>query len=268
MSELQVLLATRNQQDFSIAEQMNITCDAVIANQADREAVSQIQSPKGTWKMITTATRGVGLNRNIGLLAATAEFLLFADDDIVYNEGMPEAVVAAFRENPKADVIIFSIDYVKDGVIIERRRMQKKRLHVTNAMRYGACAMAVRRESLLQHNIAFHQKFGGGCSFSAGEDSLFLKTCLDHKLQVYGHPYVLGACRKDASSWFTGYHEKYFYDKGVLLRYLFPKMHYVLAPYFAFFFKRETKLSQMQRLKWILIGIRGGKTMQPYKEKI
>lgn len=267
MSELQVLLATMNQQDFSIAKQMNISCDAVIANQADRDCVEQMQTATGTWKMITTTTTGVGINRNIGLLAATADVVLFADDDAVYNDDMPASVVTAFQENPQADVIIFGIDYVKDGAIIEKRRMQNKRLRVTNAMRYGACAMAVRRESLLRNNITFHQKFGGGCSFSAGEDSLFLKTCLDHKLRVYGNEYVLGSCRKDSSSWFTGYHEKYFYDKGVLLRYLFPKMHYVMAPYFAFFFKRETKLSALRRLRWILTGIRGGKKMLPFEGK-
>lgn len=267
MRELQVLLATMNRQDFSVAEQMNISCDAVIANQADTDQITQFQSPAGTWKMITTATRGVGLNRNIGLLAATAEIVLFADDDATYRDDMPERVVAAFRENPDADLIVFGIDYIKDGQVIERRRLKNKRLRVTNAMRYGACTIAARRDALLRHNITFHQKFGGGCPFSAGEDSLFLKTCLDHGLRVYGSTYVLGSCLKDTSSWFTGYHEKYFYDKGVLLRYLFPKVHYLMAPYFAFCFKRKTQISATRRLSLILDGIRGGKKMLPYEGK-
>ena len=109
--------------------------------------------------------------------------------------------------------------------------------------------------------------FGGGCPFGSGEDSLFLKACFEQKLRVYSHTYVLGTCRKDTSSWFTGYHEKYFYDKGVLLRYLFPKAHYWMAPYFAFFFKRKTQIPAMGRLKLILAGIRGGKKMRPYEGK-
>lgn len=266
MSELQVLLATRNQRDFAIAEQMNITCDAVIANQADREETTRFQKDGITWEMITTATTGVGLNRNIGLKAATAEMVLFADDDVVYNDGMPQAVMAAFRENPKADVIIFGMNIVKNGVITEKRHLQNKRLRLTNALRYGTYTIAARREALTRHNITFHEMFGGGCPFSAGEDSLFLKTCFDRGLRVYSHAYVLGSCRKDTSSWFTGYHEKYFYDKGVLLRHLFPKAHYLLAPYFAFYFKRKTELSCLRRLRWILAGIRGGKKMLPYEE--
>lgn len=267
MSKLQVLLATRNQQDFSIAEQMNIACDAVIANQAGEDSVTECRSVAGTWKMITTATRGVGLNRNIALLAATAEIVLFADDDVVYNDGMPDAVIAAFRENPRADVIVFGMDIVKDGVITERRHLKNQRLQVTNAMRFGTYTIAARRSSLLRQNITFHQMFGGGCSFSAGEDSLFLKACFDRKLRVYSHSYVLGTCRKDTSSWFTGYHEKYFYDKGVLLRHLFPKVHYVMAPYFAFRFKRKTEIPPLRRLRLILAGIRGGKKMLPYEDK-
>lgn len=267
MSELQVLLATRKQQDFSIAEQMNITCDAVIANQADRDECLRLETAAGIWEMITTKTVGVGLNRNIGLQAAGAELVLFADDDVHYNDDMPQAVISAFRENPRADVIIFGMDIVTGGVVTEKRHLKSKRLHLINALRFGTYVIAARREALERHHIRFHEMFGGGCPFSAGEDSLFLKACFDHKLRVYAHPYVLGTCRKDTSSWFTGYHEKYFYDKGVLLRCLFPKIHYLTAPYFAFRFKRTTQIPAMRRLKLILAGIRGGKTMRPYEEK-
>lgn len=263
MEELQVLLATMNRNDFSIADAMNISCGAVIANQADRESVET----NGTLKMITTKTRGVGLNRNIALLAATSELVLFADDDVVYHDDMPEAVVAAFRENPDADVLIFGMDIVRNGIVTEKRHLKKRRLHLWNSMRFGTYTIAARREALLKHNITFHQCFGGGCKYGSGEDSLFLKACFDHKLRVYSHEYVLGTCCKDTSSWFIGYNEKYFYDKGVLMRYLFPKNPWLMALYFGIRFKRESQLGAMQRVKWMLSGIRGGKRMEPFKKE-
>lgn len=262
MERLQVLLAAMKQEDLSIAEQMNLRCDAVIANQADREETIC----KNGIKMITTATRGVGLNRNIALLAADADIVLFSDDDVVYNDGMEEAVLAAFRENPKADVIIFGMDMVKAGVVTERRQEKNRRLHFWNAMRFGTYRIAARRSALLRENIFFHQQFGGGCPFSAGEDSLFLKTCFDRGLKVYAHEYVLGQCHKDSSSWFVGYNEKYFYDKGVLVRRLFPRLHPVMGLYFALRFKRKTELGPAKRLKLVYAGIRGGKTMKVYEE--
>ena len=261
MEKLQVLLATMNQNDLSIAEKMNLRCSAVIANQAGREETVS----KDNMKMITTATRGVGLNRNIALLAADAEIVLFADDDVVYHDDMEKAVLAAFQENPKADVLIFGMDMVKGGKVTERRNEKKRRLRVWNAMRFGTYRIAARRSALLRENIFFHQQFGGGCPFSAGEDSLFLKSCFDRGLKVYAHDYVLGRCCKDSSSWFVGYNEKYFYDKGVLVRRLFPRLHPVMGLYFGLRFKHKTDIGPAKRLKLVYAGIRGGKTMEKYE---
>ena len=100
--------------------------------------------------------------------------------------------------------------------------------------------------------------------YGAGEDSLFLKSCFDHGLRVYGSNVVLGACAKDISSWFQGCNEKYFYDKGALIGIMFPRLHHVLAVYFSLRFKRETELSVAERLHWMLRGIRGGRSLVPY----
>ncbi len=268
MCKLQVLVATMGQTDLSLADTMRIQCSAVIANQTDRDMMENLHKPSGDIKMISTMTRGVGLNRNIALMAASAEYLLFADDDMVYYDGMPQAVCAAFEKNPDADVLVFGVDILQDGQITERRHLKPKRLRVWNAMRFGTYSIAIRRKSLLKGNITFSQLFGGGCPFSSGEDSLFLKTCFSRGLCVYSDSYVLGTCCKDTSSWFTGYHEKYFYDKGVLLRFLFPKMAYLAAFYFAFRFKRTTDLPALARLKLMWKGIRGGKALQPYEKTL
>lgn len=268
MNELQVLVATMHQNDLCIAERMNIRCDAVIANQADREEIVNQNTEYGKIKMITTATRGVGLNRNIALLAAESEYILFADDDVVYNDDMSEAVVSAFRENPEADVLIFGMDIVKNGRVTEKRHLKKKKLHVWNAMRFGTYTIAAKREAVLRSNINFHQQFGGGCEFSSGEDSLFIKACFDSGLGVYSHEYVLGTCCKDSSSWFVGYNEKYFYDKGVLMRYLFPHVSYIMALYFALRFKRETDVGAARRVRLMYAGLRNGKKMLPYRESL
>lgn len=267
MEKLQVLVATMHQKDLSLADKMNIDCAAVIANQAAREEVQYLDRPRGKVRMITTATRGVGLNRNIALLAAEAELLLLADDDVVYYDGMAEAVIRAFGDNPQADVLIFGMDILKDGGIVSKRRPPQKRLRVFNALRYGTYTIALRREAALRANLSFHRCFGGGCRYSAGEDSLFLKSCFDKGLKVCGHSHVLGTCCKDSSSWFTAYNEKYFYDKGALVRHLFPKCPYLMAPYFAIRFKRKTDVGVWKRLKLVFAGVRGGKKLLPYGEK-
>lgn len=266
MKELQVLVATMNQTDFSLAEQMNLKCDAVFANQTQKNGYQVKEMPYGTLQMISTATHGVGLNRNIALQFSDADIILFADDDITYYEGSLDSVKNAFLENPKADVIIFGIDIVADGRIIEKRHLSKGRLHCWNAMRFGTPEIAVRRKSILKKNITFHQFFGGGCIYGSGEDSLFLRECFRQGLRVYSHDFVLGERRKDNSTWFTGYHQKYFYDKGALIYYLFPKLCYLMAIYFSIHFKKKIDISCIQRLKLMFSGIKGGKKVCPYPE--
>ena len=265
MSDLQILVTSMGQSDFSLIRKMNLGCDAIIANQADREEILTETAPCGTVKMITTTTRGVGLNRNIALLASSGELILFADDDVTYYDETPAHVVDAFRQNPDADVIIFGMDYTKEGKIIERRHLKRKRLHLWRAMRFGAVSLAVRREALLRCNIMFHQFFGGGCIYSSGEDSLFLKACFEHGLHVYSHDYVLGLCCRDESSWFSGCNEKYFYDKGVLMSYLFPRFKIPMALYFAVNFKKPTDISCFNRIRLMFAGLRSSKTMTPYQ---
>lgn len=267
MKSLQILVATMHQNDLSLVEKMNIRCSAVIANQADREEIVNCETEFGHVKMITTQTRGVGLNRNIALMASEADILMFADDDVVYSGDMPENVISAFDTLPEADVIIFGMDILRDGKVTEKRHLKRGRLRVWNSMRFGTYTVAVRRSSIINKNITFNQCFGGGCVFSAGEDSLFLKSCFDVGLKVYSCDYVLGTCCKDSSTWFVGYNEKYFYDKGVLVRNLFPKSAYLMALYFGIRFKRKTDLGVLRRLKYIYSGVRNGKRMIPYSER-
>ena len=265
MAELQVLVATMHCRDWTVIDNMNLGCSAVIANQTDREEIALRQMPQGEWKMISTATAGVGVNRNIALLAAEGDIVLFADDDLVYYDGMREGVLAAFEAQPDADVILFGIDILRGGKVTERRHLPRKRRHVWDSMRFGTVTMAARREAILRNNILFNLNFGGGCMYSAGEDSLFLKACFDRGLKVYSHDFVLGTCCKDTSSWFTAYNEKYFYDKGALMAYLFPRMPYFMGLYFGARFKRETDVPLLRRFRLVFAGIRGGRKLRPYK---
>jgi hypothetical protein len=64
----------------------------------------------------------------------------------------------------------------------------------------------------------------------------------------------------------VGHNDKYFYDKGALMRHLFPRIPRLMALYFAIRFKRQTDLSVMKRIRLMLAGVRGGKRMEPYRD--
>ena len=262
--ELQVLIAAMNQKDFSLIDRMSLKTNAIIANQTNENRFDERKYDFGRVKMISTKTRGVGINRNIALLASDADIVLFSDADMFYYDGTLQGVKAAFFENPNADVLIFCLDITRNGEITRRKYHKTGRAHLWNSLKYGTVVVAAKRKSLLKANIKFSELFGGGCDFSCGEDSLFIKECFDKGLKIYKSSYVLGACSKDASSWFTGYGEKYLYDKGVLLNFLFPKLKHLLAIYYGCRFKKATKYSILKNIKMINEGIKNAKELKPY----
>lgn len=266
MKDLQILVATMKQTDFSLFKKMNIKTNAIIANQHDTDSVINQTTEHGEIKMITTATRGVGLNRNIALMASDAEILLFADDDIVYYDGTLDGVKQAFKQLPDADVIIFSLDFTKKGVVFEERHLPIKRRNIFNGLRFGACALAIRRDAVIKANITFNQLFGGGCIYGSGEDSLFIIECLKKGLHIYTHPYVLGACAKDSSSWFSGFNEKYFFDKGAFLSAAFPKakLLFILALAVKLKKRKKTELTLYQMVSNMYKGAEAFNKLKKY----
>ena len=106
---------------------------------------------------------------------------------------------------------------------------ERKRVHWYNCGRYGAVSFAVRRESLLSSRVMFSLLFGGGARYSNGEDSLFLKEFMDKGYKVYTAPVTIAREIGGDSTWFKGYDEKFFRDRGVLYRQLYGRLHGLMA---------------------------------------
>lgn len=258
-NKLQVVVATMHQKDFSKFEKMNLSTDAVFANQADETSYSEKNFGNCTAEMITTATRGVGINRNIGLQYATGDILLIADDDMVYSDDYAPVVLKAFEENPQADALIFNIETL--GADMGRRINDKsKRLHIYNGLNYGAARLAVRRSSLVRERLFFSTCFGGGTIYSAGEDTLFICDMLKKKLKIFTYPATIASVDQTTSTWFTGYNEKLIYDNGAFFKAAFGKTAPLFSIYNLFRHKyiyKEANLTLVQAFRLMCKGAKG-----------
>ena len=68
--------------------------------------------------------------------------------------------------------------------------------------------------------------------YSCGEDSIFLYDCLKRGLKMIAVPVSIAELRETReSTWFSGYNDKYFMDKGVLYAYLYGKRAPLIALY-------------------------------------
>lgn len=217
--KVEVLVSAMHQDPQKLAEKMRLSSDAVIINQCDSEDYTEFKRQGNRIRCFSLAERGVGRSRNRAMAEATGDICLFSDEDIVYEDGYEEKILAEFEANPKADMLVFNIE------VEESRRTyhiaKRSRVRFYNCGRYGAVSFALRRDRLLKAGVHFSLLFGGGAKYSNGEDSLFIKELLDRGFHIYTAPVTIGREEVRQSTWFTGYHDKFFFDRGVLYVFLY-----------------------------------------------
>lgn len=224
---LELLVSAMNKAPMELAEQMQIGSDAVIVSQGDYYGYQELEYEGNRLRFFAMKERGVGLSRNTVLMRAQADIGLFADEDIVYVPGYRELVLQAFAEHPKADMLLFNVQAMPGRETYHITEFGRVRRH--NCGRYSAYSCAVRMESVIRRNITFSLLFGGGARYSNGEDSLFIQECIQKGMKVYKVPVEIGKERVRESTWFSGYHRKFFFDRGVLYRYMYKRMAKPLA---------------------------------------
>lgn len=223
---IQTLISTMFQDDHSLLTKMNIQTDAIVVNQCDKNEIEEFEFRGHRILWMSLNERGVGLSRNTALMRATADILLFADDDVIYENEYASKVIQEFEDNPGISLITFnlaSLNPNRPEYIVNK----KTRLTKINCLRYGAFRIAVRREIILHNTITFSLLFGGGAQYSAGEDNLFIIQCLKNKMRGLASEIMIGVVEQKCSTWFKEYNEKYYFDRGVLMYLLYGNLAYI-----------------------------------------
>lgn len=220
--KLQLLISAVNQVPAELIEKMNVRSDAVLINQCDHFAYEEIAWRGFTVKAYSLKEKGVGLSRNNALMRADGDICLFADEDIRYTDDYAENVIREFEKHPEADMLLFNVEVCEARRTYHIDSYGKVGLH--NCGRYAAYSFALRTEVMHKKNVAFSLLFGGGARYSNGEDSLFIRDCIKSGLRVYKTPVTIGREEERESTWFSGYHEKFFFDRGVLYEHLYGKL--------------------------------------------
>ena len=212
--KLEILLATMNQTDDRVLEEMAVQTDVIVCNQNTAVSGYRKYEREGhTVRWYDFQEKGVGLNRNNALLRATADICLLADDDVRFDDNYEKTICDAFARYPEADMILFNIRSANGEKRYKGQAVKRVRMH--NCGKYGAVRIAFRRMSVAKSAVCFNQLFGGGCMFNAGEDTMFIRDCLRKGLRILAVPdCILTLTDKRPSTWFRGYDQKFFEDFG------------------------------------------------------
>lgn len=257
--KIEVIVATVNlDSGKNLIEEMNITTDAIITNQTDKFNYEEIENGSAVAKIYSFNERGVGLNRNNGIMRSNADIVIIADDDIRYVDNYEKIVIEEFEKHKDADIILFNIkDESNDSERTNYKITKSKRVHKHNCLRYGAIRFAIKLESIKKKNIYFSLLFGGGARYGSGEDSVFIYNCIKSGLKVYSSNKVLLTIKSSTSTWFDGYNEKFFYDKGALFKCIFGKKSLITIPLFLVkHYKFTNKIGFLKSYKQMLKGYR------------
>ena len=220
LSNIEVLVSTmyQNPSELYLVEKMNIKTDAIIINQTDSYGyIEKKLNNDANVKMYSFNEKGVGKSRNNALLRANKDICLMADDDVVYVNNYEQIIQKAYLKYPDADFIVFNVRIHEKGKT-SVGNYKEGRVKWYNSLRYGTVRFSFKRKSVLKENIFFSLLFGGGAKYGSGEDSLFIWEALKRNLNVYVVNDVIADVYNDESSWFEGYNEKFFMDKGALYK--------------------------------------------------
>lgn len=216
---LETLVSAVKENTTTLASKMNLESDAIIVNQCNINAYEEYEYGGHCIRCYSFREKGVGLSRNNALMRAKADIILFSDEDIVYQNGYAEKILKAFETYSDADMLLFNMSVSKERATYHTEK--KTRIRWYNCGRYPTYSFAIRREKLHKSGITFSLLFGGGAKYSNGEDSIFIRECIKKGMKVYALPVLIGKEVARQSTWFHGYNEKFFFDRGVLYRYLY-----------------------------------------------
>lgn len=254
--KLEVLLSVMNIKKNNL-DKMNITSKCTVINQCGKNKIEKYKN----FNIYSYDEIGTSNSRNRGLEHITEDIILLCDDDIVYNKDYEKIVLEEFKNNKKADVIIFNFNVLNRKKRIIKKR---KRLHIYNSLNYATYNIAFRKKSI--KNIKFNPLFGPGAKYNNGSDTLFIVELFKNKLNVYSSPQYLGTAYNKKSTWFKGYNEKFFYNKGALFTAVNPKLRYVLI--MQYLLRHKELFTKIKIKKALELMLKGSKDYISYYREI
>ena len=218
---LELLLSTMNLKVADL-DNMNIHTPCIVINQCGKVGYKEYKN----FRIYDTDDIGISRSRNMAIAKSKADILLFCDNDCVYNDDYYETILNFYKEHEDADMVFFNMSIYDNSI---KPDTKVKRVFWYNYQRYAAYRISFRRESVFSKNINLCSLFGGNSMYSHGEDTIFIRDFLKDNMRLYASSDYIGKVIDNdyESTWFRGYDDKFFFDKGALFCALSPHFKYL-----------------------------------------
>lgn len=261
---LEVLMSCMHRQDAALVERSGLTGDVVMINQCDREGFAQYDTLRGSVRMFSTTQRGLTKSRNLAIEQAKADICMVCDDDEIFVPDYERRILKTYQDIPQADVIIFKM--------VDRPSSfsdKVRRLKFPQTMKVSSWQISFRRQRLLDTGVRFDPLLGAGTGNGAEEELKFLLDCQRSGLRIYYAPVEIASVAQESSTWFSGFDETFFENRGATTRYILGAP--MAALYGVYYVLRKGKLYRQtitpgRALKAIFRGIRENRISKQAKK--
>lgn len=158
----------------------------------------QYQTPISDAKVIELKGKGVAKSRNAALKYGSGEYLIFADDDITFNEAGLNNLVEYFDKHPECAIIMAqTVD--ESGQLRKQYPQKPHKLTKFNSAKAATYEMMVRLDAIREKEINFDENFGAGADNFLGDEYIFIADALKKGLTGVFLPVVVAVHPKDSS---------------------------------------------------------------------
>lgn len=267
MKNVEILLSVMHQKDSSFVTSMNLETDILIINQCDENKYEEKIYNGHVVRMIYTTERGLSRSRNMALKNAKGDICVICDEGETFCSGYKDAILSAYKEKPNAAVIAFNVNRTDIRGALNKKITKFKKY--TQKESFCSINLTFQRELILRNSIFFNLYFGAGSGkISCGEESLWQRSIKNKKLEMYKHPFTIAESCKNKSTWFTGYDENFFYDKGFYVAEAMPKTKHLFKYYYILRLLSVCNLPIVKQIKSLNMGIKGHKENLSYLDYV
>ena len=142
--------------------------------------------------------KGVAKSRNNALDQASGTYLLFGDDDVVFDPAQLELAIEYLNQHPELSLLLVA---AKDETGQLRKNYPKKPTKLTrfNSARAATYEMIVRVEAVKALGVRFDEDFGAGAKNYLGDEYIFIADLLKAGGKADFAPFVIATHPSESS---------------------------------------------------------------------
>lgn len=167
----------------------------VVVQSSTSLATNQLRSK---YKRIELSSRGVAKSRNAAISNTETKYLLFGDDDIIFNEHSIHKAIQYLEKH--SDISILLLQTVDEKNVLRKSYPSKAHdLKLTNSAKAATYEMIIRVEDFKSKSIYFDENFGAGAKNYLGDEYIFIADGLRAGLKGRFLPIVIATHPAESS---------------------------------------------------------------------